>query len=201
MERFFDIAFEAHALGHQRRRGSFESYEQARAQPAPDGLGEPEIEFLTRRDSLYLASVGANGWPYVQHRGGPPGFVRVVDPTHLAWADRSGNRQFVTAGHLDHDDRVAIIAVDYPGRRRLKLVGHARFAPDPEPALLEALDIDGRLEGLVSVEVVAFDWNCPKYITPRFTFDEVRAVIEPLQQRIDELQAALAHHQQAEPRR
>lgn len=199
MQRFFDIAFEPHALAHQRRRGSYDSYERARAQPAPEGLGAPEIAFLSERDSFYLASVGANGWPYVQHRGGPPGFVRVVDPTHLAWADRSGNRQFVTAGHVDHDDRVAIIAVDYPNRQRLKLLGHARFTPEPEPELLDRLGIDGRLEGLVTVEVVAFDWNCPKYITPRFTAEEVRAAIEPLQQRIDELQAALAEHQQTQP--
>jgi hypothetical protein len=193
MERFFDLVFDTDTLGHQRRRGSHDRYEAARRQPAPAGLGDGEIEFLARRDSFYLASVGANGWPYVQHRGGPAGFVRVVDPTHLAWAERSGNRQYVTAGHVDHDDRVAIIAVDYPNQQRLKLLGHARFDPEPGADLLERLGIEGRLEGLVTVEVAAFDWNCPKYITPRFTADEVRAAVEPLHQRIQELEAALAH--------
>ena len=177
MERFFDLVFDPDTLGHQRRRGSHDRYEAARALPPPAGLGEGEIEFLARRDSFYLASVGANGWPYVQHRGGPAGFVRVVDPTHLAWAERSGNRQYVTAGHVDHDDRVAIIAVDYPHRQRLKLLGHARFDPEPGADLLERLGIEGRLEGLVTVEVAAFDWNCPKYITPRFTVEEVRAAV------------------------
>lgn len=192
MERFFDLVFDADTLGHQRRRGSHDRYEAARTLPPPAGLGDGEIDFLSRRDSFYLASVGANGWPYVQHRGGPAGFVRVVDPTHLAWAERSGNRQYVTAGHVDHDDRVAIIAVDYPNRQRLKLLGHARFDPEPGADLLERLGIEGRLEGLVTVEVAAFDWNCPKYITPRYTVDEVRAAVEPLHRRIQELEAALA---------
>ena len=196
MQRFFDLAFDADALRHQRRRGSHQHYAAARALPAPDGLGEAEIEFLSHRDSFYLATVASNGWPYVQHRGGPPGFVKVIDPTHLAWAERSGNRQYVTAGHVDHDDRVAIIAVDYPHRQRLKLLGHARFEPDPGPDLLGRLRIDGRLEGLITVEVAAYDWNCPKYITPRFTTDEVRSVTEPLQQRIQQLEAALAERRQ-----
>ncbi|HET8618806.1 MAG TPA: pyridoxamine 5'-phosphate oxidase family protein [Acidimicrobiales bacterium] len=192
MERFFDLVFDADTLGHQRRRGSHDRYEAARTLPPPAGLGDGEIDFLSRRDSFYLASVGANGWPYVQHRGGPAGFVRVVDPTHLAWAERSGNRQYVTAGHVDHDDRVAIIAVDYPNQQRLKLLGRARFDPEPDAELLERLGIEGRLEGLVTVEVAAFDWNCPKYITPRYTVDEVRAAVEPLHRRIQELEAALA---------
>jgi uncharacterized protein len=191
MDRFFDLAFDEHTLRHQRRRGSHDRYQAARTLPAPDGLGDDEIDFLARRDSFYLASVGANGWPYVQHRGGPVGFVKVPDPTHLAWAERGGNRQYVTAGHVDNDDRVAIIAVDYPNRQRLKLLGHARYDPDPGLELLERLEIDGRVEALVTVQVAAYDWNCPKYITPRFTADEVRAVIEPLQQRIQQLEAEL----------
>jgi uncharacterized protein len=197
MEHFLDLTLDADALGHQRRRGSHDHYAAARARPAPDRLGEAEIEFLSRRDSFYLASVGANGWPYVQHRGGPAGFVKIIDPTHLAWAERAGNRQYITAGHIDHDQRVAIIAVDYPNRQRLKLLGHARFDPHPRADLLQQLDIDGRLEGLITVEVVAYDWNCPKYITPRFTADDVRAVIEPLQQRIQQLEAALVPNQQS----
>ncbi|HUP72933.1 MAG TPA: pyridoxamine 5'-phosphate oxidase family protein [Acidimicrobiales bacterium] len=199
MEHFLDLTVDADAEGHQRRRGSYDNYAAARAQPVPEGLGDSEIEFLSQRDSFYLASVGVNGWPYVQHRGGPSGFVKVVDPSHLAWAERSGNRQYITAGHVDHDDRVAIIAVDYPNRQRLKLLGHARFEPDPAPGLLERIGIDGRLEGLVTVEVVAYDWNCPKYITPRFTAGDIRAVIQPLQQRIQQLEAALSQVQHQPP--
>jgi predicted pyridoxine 5'-phosphate oxidase superfamily flavin-nucleotide-binding protein len=191
VEHFLDLTVDADAMHHQHRRGSYDVYAAARALPVPDGLGEAEIEFLSQRDSFYLASVGMNGWPYVQHRGGPKGFIKVIDQTHLTWAERSGNRQYITAGHIDHDDRVAIIAVDYPNRQRLKLLGHARFEPDPEPGPLNRIGIDGRLEGLVTVDVIAYDWNCPKYITPRFTIDDVRAVIEPLHQRIQQLEAAL----------
>jgi predicted pyridoxine 5'-phosphate oxidase superfamily flavin-nucleotide-binding protein len=197
VEHFLDLTLDTEARVHQRRRGSHVHYAAARARPAPDSLGEVEIEFLSRRDSFYLASVGANGWPYVQHRGGPAGFVKIVDRTRLAWAERAGNRQYITAGHIDHDERVAIIAVDYPNRQRLKLLGHARFDPHPRADLLQRLDIAGRVEGLITVEVVAYDWNCPKYITPRFTAEDTRVVIEPLQLRIQQLEAALRPHQQS----
>jgi predicted pyridoxine 5'-phosphate oxidase superfamily flavin-nucleotide-binding protein len=199
VEHFVDLTIDADPMHHQRRRGSYDLYTAPRALPVPDGLGEAEIEFLSQRDSFYLASVGINGWPYVQHRGGPNRFVKVVDKTHLAWAERSGNRQYITAGHIDHDDRVAIIAVDHPNRQRLKLLGHARFDPDPEPGLLDRIGIDGRLEGLVTVDVIAYHWNCPKYMTPRFTPDDVRAVIEPLQQRIHQLEAAPSRPQHQPP--
>jgi predicted pyridoxine 5'-phosphate oxidase superfamily flavin-nucleotide-binding protein len=192
MKHFLDIAAGEAAAQHQRRRGSLDAYARLVESAPPVGLGEAEIDFLRRRDSFYLATVTDDGWPYVQHRGGPVGFVQVLDATHLAWADRAGNRQYLTAGNLDGDDRVALIAVDYPNRTRLKVLGHARFDPDPEPAVLQRLGIDGRVEGLVTVEVVAFDWNCPKYITPRYTADEVRAATEPLRARIAELEAMVA---------
>lgn len=192
MEHFFALTFGAKEQAHQRRQGSFARYEHLRsAAPGPVGLGAAEAEFLQRRDSLYLASTGSNGWPYVQHRGGAPGFVKVTGPAQLTWAESTGNRQYITAGHLDHDDRVAIIAVDYPNRKRLKVLGHARFDPDPPPELLEQLGATGRLEGTLTVEVVAFDWNCPKFITPRFTAADMRAVTQPLRERIAELEAAL----------
>ncbi|WP_280421360.1 pyridoxamine 5'-phosphate oxidase family protein [Nocardia carnea] len=196
MEHFFALTFAAEEQAHQRRRGSFDRYEHAlSAVPGPTGLGAAEAEFLQRRDSFYIASTGSNGWPYVQHRGGPPGFVKVTGPTQLTWAESTGNRQYITAGHLDHDDRVAIIAVDYPNRKRLKVLGHAQFDPDPAPEILERLGATGRLEGVLTVEVVAFDWNCPKFITPRFTVDEMRAATEPLRERISQLEAALAAQQ------
>jgi predicted pyridoxine 5'-phosphate oxidase superfamily flavin-nucleotide-binding protein len=118
--------------------------------------------------------------------------VRVIDPTHIAWADRAGNRQFVTAGNLDGDGRVAIIAMDYPNRRRLKIYGRATFDAEPDPARVASIGIDGRMEALVTVEVVAFDWNCPKYITPRYTAEQVREAAEPLHRRIRELEQELA---------
>jgi uncharacterized protein len=191
MENYLDLAVGADAMKHQQRRGSRDAYREMAETPAPVGLGVDEAEFLTARDSFYIASVGEGGWPYVQHRGGPPGFIRLIDATHVAWAERSGNRQFISAGNFDHDDRVSIIAVDYPNRQRLKLYGHARFDPTPTADELTALGVDGRIEGVMNVEVVAFAWNCPKYITPRYTADEVRAVVETLQQRIVELEQQL----------
>lgn len=187
-QRFIDVAAGNDALQHQRRRGSFDEYDEARSRPVAPGLGPDEIEFLTERDSFYLASIGERGWPYVQHRGGPVGFIRVVDATHIAWADRPGNRQYLSAGNIDFDDRVAMIAVDYPNRRRLKLLGHARFDVAPDEATLEALGIEGRMEALVVVEIEAFAWNCPKFIQPRFTTTEVETAVEPLRRRIRELE-------------
>ncbi|MGY1945147.1 pyridoxamine 5'-phosphate oxidase family protein [Nocardia asiatica] len=196
MEHFFALTFGPDEQAHQRRQGSYGRYERAlSAAPMLEGMGAAEAEFLTRRDSFYLASVGRNGWPYVQHRGGPAGFVKVLGPTRLAWAERTGNRQYITAGHLDNDDRVAMIAMDYPNRKRLKILGHARFDPDPDPEMLDREGIDGKLEGLMTVEVTAFDWNCPKLITPRFTADEVRDLTEPLRERIRQLERQLAAQQ------
>lgn len=192
MQTFGAIAFSESVERHQRRRGSLDAYRQEGDRPAPEGLGPDEIEFLAERDSFYLASVGEAGWPYVQHRGGPAGFLRVEDPTRLAWADRLGNRQFVTAGNLDDDDRISLIAVDYPSRQRLKVFGHARWDATPSPERLAALGITGRIEGLVSVEVVAFDWNCPKHITPRYTEAQVAAFTAHLTSRIAELEQQLA---------
>jgi uncharacterized protein len=191
MEPYHDIAFGPHSIEHQERRGSRDAYAAA-GTVAPTQLGPEEIAFLTERDSFYLASIGANGWPYVQHKGGPSGFVHVTGPSRLQWAERPGNRQYVTMGNLDGDDRVSIIAVDYPNRRRMKLFGHARFDSGPSEAQLDALGVTSRAEGVVTVDVVAFDWNCPKFIVPRYTEDEVRAVVEPLRRRIEELEAALA---------
>jgi len=191
MDHFGTIAFGTQSREHQGRRGSLDGYLDLTAGPAPTGLGPHEIEFLRERDSFYLASVGEAGWPYVQHRGGPAGFIKVVDETRIAWADRPGNRQFVSAGNLDADGRVAIIAVDYPNKRRIKLLGRASFDPQPDATTLASLGIDGRIEGLVTVEVVAFDWNCPKHLTPRFTIEEVRAGVEPLTKRIEDLESEL----------
>jgi len=188
MENYMNIAVGESSAKHQERRGSRQGYQEMSEGPAPAGLGPDEIAFLSERDSIYIASAGEDGWPYVQHRGGPPGFIRVIDATHLAWAERSGNRQFLSAGNLDHDERISIIAVDYPNRQRIKLYGRAHFNPSPTADELASLGFDGRAEGVMNVEVVAYSWNCPKYITPRFTADQVRAVVEPLQARIEELE-------------
>jgi hypothetical protein len=166
--------------------------------PGPDALGEAEAAFIGRRDSFYLASVNEDGWPYIQHRGGPRGFLKVIDAHTLGFADLSGNRQLLTTGHVAGNDRVALFLMDYPRRERLKISGHAAVIPAKDnPTLAAWLAPEGvavrQVERLFQIRVTGFDWNCPKYITPRFTPEEIeQAVAAPLQRRIRELEAALA---------
>lgn len=197
MQRFSDIAFTPEVEALQQLRGSLDHYRQAAATwGPPDALGEAETAFLAERQSIFVSSVGASGWPYVQHRGGRPGFIGVLGPNTIGWLERPGNQQFVTAGNLATSDRVAIIAVDYANRQRLKLFGHARFVREPDDESIEALGSPGRAEGAVVIDVVAFDWNCPKYIPQLFDVEQVRAVTDPLRARIDHLERELAELQQ-----
>lgn len=161
------------------------------ASSSPDLLTSVEEEFIAARDSFYMASVTETGWPYVQHRGGPAGFLRVLAPDVIGFADVRGNRQMLTTGNVSANDRVALILVDYPQRSRLKIIGHASIVPAAEdPALAASLQVSGMApaERLVKIKVVAFDWNCPKYITPRYTLAEIEAAMAPLRERIKELE-------------
>jgi predicted pyridoxine 5'-phosphate oxidase superfamily flavin-nucleotide-binding protein len=163
--------------------------------PAPDRLGVDEREFIQARDSFYMASVTETNWPYVQHRGGPVGFLRVLGENTLGFADVRGNRQLLSTGYLTANDRVALFLMDYPQRSRLKILGHARvLAAGEDPQLAAQLTVRGGspAERLFLIDVVAFDWNCPKYITPRYTQDEIQALVAPLQGRIAELESKLA---------
>jgi predicted pyridoxine 5'-phosphate oxidase superfamily flavin-nucleotide-binding protein len=164
-------------------------------QPESDPLTEEEKAFIEARDSFYMATVSENGWPYMQHRGGQTGFLRVVSPNQLAFADYKGNRQMLSTGNLAANHRVALFLMDYPRRERLKILGHARVEdarqhPDLVAQIAEP-EVRGIVERVVLIEVVSFDWNCPKYITPRFTAAEVEEAVAPLHQRIAELEAQL----------
>ena len=163
--------------------------------PERDALTEDEVSFITSRDSFYMATVTENGWPYVQHRGGQPGFLRVTGPNTLAFADYTGNRQMLSTGNLAASDRVALFLMDYPQRTRLKILGYARVEDAREhPDLVRDLTEPNErplVERLFLIEVVGYDWNCPKYITPRFTAHEVEKYVAPLRQRIAELEAQL----------
>ena len=165
---------------------------------ASDPLGEDERGFIATRDSFYMATVSESGWPYIQHRGGRPGFLRVLGPTSLAFADYKGNRQMLSTGNLATQDRVSLFLMDYPQRTRLKILGHARVVDVREhPELVEQLaePVDRRLvERLFLIDVVSFDWNCPKYITPRYTADEVAEAVAPLRACIGALEAQLNSH-------
>ena len=150
------------------------------ARPGGDALGEDERAFIAARDSFYLATTSASGWPYIQHRGGPPGFLRVLSPRQLGFADLRGNRQLVSTGNVEGDRRAALFLMDYPGRARLKLLGHARTVEaSADPALADRLAPTPRLrqqvERVFLLDLVAYDWNCPAYITPRYTEAEIRA--------------------------
>jgi predicted pyridoxine 5'-phosphate oxidase superfamily flavin-nucleotide-binding protein len=160
-----------------------------------DPLGPREAQFIAARDSFYMATVGESGWPYVQHRGGARGFLRVLGPSTLAFADYGGNRQLLSTGNLAHDDRVALFLMDYRNQRRLKLLGHARVESAAEnAALVEQLadpEMRPLVERVIVIDVIAFDWNCPQHITPRYTADEVRDLVGHLTHRIAELERAL----------
>ena len=136
-------------------------------------LSANELEFIAQRDSFYMASCNEQGWPYVQFRGGPVGFLKALDNSTLGYADFRGNKQYISTGNLVHNDRAALFFMDYANQRRLKLMAHTRFAaPEEAPELLKLLeeaDYPARIERLVLFDVAAFDWNCPQHITPRFS--------------------------------
>jgi predicted pyridoxine 5'-phosphate oxidase superfamily flavin-nucleotide-binding protein len=195
--RFSEIAFTPAVKAMQERMGSRGAYARREAGPEPVGhrMTEAEAAFLGERDSFYMATVGETGWPYIQHRGGPKGFVRVLDGGTIGFADLRGNRQYVTVGNLAGDDRVSLFFMDYPNRRRLKLFGRARIVGPDEispPSRLSTTNDRGRVERGILIGVEGFDWNCPQHITERYALDEVRALTETLTARIAGLEAELA---------
>ena len=163
--------------------------------PERDPLTQDEAEFIAARDSFYLGSISETGWPYIQHRGGPKGFLRVVNETTLAFADYKGNRQLLTTGNVSVNDRVALFLMDYQNRARLKILGHARVEDArAHPELVAQLadpTMQQAVERLVFIDVVSFDWNCPKYITPRYSIEEVEELAGSLRTRIAELESEL----------
>lgn len=161
-----------------------------------DELTESEEAFIAERDSFYLATITETGWPYLQHRGGPAGFLRVIGGRQLALGDYGGNRQMISTGSISQTDRVSLFLMDYPRRARLKIMGHARVLDAREhPDLVEQTappsGHSANVERIFLIDVVSYDWNCPKFITPRFTAAEVKTVVAPLQNRISELENQL----------
>jgi predicted pyridoxine 5'-phosphate oxidase superfamily flavin-nucleotide-binding protein len=158
-----------------------------------DPLDDSVRDYLAGRDGFYLSSVGETGWPYVQFRGGAPGFLKVLDDHTLGWADLRGNLQLVSTGNVLGDDRVSLIVMDYAHRRRLKVFGRARVVdPQDDPALADRLrpaPEEGTVERLVVVDVEAYDWNCPQHITPRWTAAELAPRLAELRDRLAELEA------------
>ena len=193
--RYSEIVFTPSVRRIQEAKGSRRAY--ARFEGGPDSnaeLGEDEMQFIASRDSFYIASTGETGWPYVQHRGGPAGFLKVLDSRSIGFSDFRGNRQFVSFGNIAADDRVALILMDYPHRARLKLLGHARTIAAEEADLLARLRTPthrSRPEGGMFIRVAAFDWNCPQYITPRYTEEEMGGHVSDLKARIADLEGQI----------
>jgi predicted pyridoxine 5'-phosphate oxidase superfamily flavin-nucleotide-binding protein len=177
----------------QEKYGSRRAYARMEpGEPAADRLGPDESAFIADRDSFYMSSVGETGWPYIQHRGGPKGFLKVIDGQTIAFADFRGNKQYISTGNLETDNRVAIIMVDYPRQGRLKILGRVEiFEGDAGREWIDRLREPGYkavIERVYVIRVEAFDWNCPQHITPRFTEDEIREALAPFEQRLEELE-------------
>ena len=181
--RYTDITFTDSVRNVQSRYGTRHNAEKVEHWDVDDGhFSEREAQFIAARDSFYLASVGEDGWPYVQFRGGPPGFLKVLSDDRLGYADFRGNLQYISTGNIAHDDRVALFLMDYPNKRRLKIMARARVveaADDPD--LMEQLVVPGyraRVERGVVFTLEAYDWNCSQHITPRYSEVELRAMAE-----------------------
>ncbi|MEX0404395.1 pyridoxamine 5'-phosphate oxidase family protein [Aquibium sp. LZ166] len=187
---FLDIATTPSVRAEQQAAGSDRVYRDYRADRTFDRFTADEVAFIAARDSFYMATASETGWPYVQHRGGPRGFLRVVDDRTLAFADYRGNRQYISAGNLAADARAALILVDYPARARLKIYAYVETVPiDGDLAALVAEpDCKARPERVFVLRLAAFDWNCPRHITPRFAQTEIAAAMTPLRDRIASLE-------------
>ncbi|MFN3258996.1 MAG: pyridoxamine 5'-phosphate oxidase family protein [Pikeienuella sp.] len=191
---FYEIGFTPSVLAAQEREGSRAAYAGQLAPEADprDRLGPEEAAFIAARDGCYQASVSETGWPYVQFRGGPKGFIRALDERTVGYADYRGNRQFLSLGNLTADGRVSLFFMDYPNRARLKLFGRARIVDRVEdPALVARLHAGGKgkPERAVLIDVAGFDWNCPQHIPQRFTAEELQPVLGEMQARIARLEA------------
>lgn len=190
---FLTIATTPSVLAAQTANGSAGLYDRSGGRRPSDRFGAAEAEFIADRDSFYMASVSESGWPYVQHRGGPRGFLKLLDETTLAFADFRGNRQYISVGNVAANDRVAIILLDYARRRRLKLYARIEaldVATNAElAAAFEQPGYRAVVERVFVLHLEAFDWNCPQHITPRFTAAEIAEATEPVNARLAELEA------------
>ena len=190
---FLDIAITPSVRAVQKEMGSDRLFADFKGNRESNRLTEDEALFIADRDSFYMASVSETGWPYVQHRGGPRGFLKVIDDKTLAFADYRGNRQYISAGNLAANDRACLFLVDYPRRARLKIYAHVEtLALDADPALTgQVIDAayKAKPERIVRFRLRNFDWNCHQHITPRFTEQEIAQAIQPLREHLDRLEA------------
>ena len=190
---FLDLAATASVKEAQRENGSADYWACFHGERTFDRFTENEAAFIAARDSFYMGTVSESGWPYVQHRGGPAGFIRMLDGKTLAVADFRGNRQYITVGNLAAGGRASLMLMDYANRRRLKIFAHVEvktLADNPELAAAVATPgYKAKPERVLLFHLDAFDWNCPQHITPRFTEAEIDAALAPVRARMMELEA------------
>ena len=197
-QHFYELAFTPAVKAEQEKHGSARQYDRMEQNPEfRNELGPEEQHFLALRDSFYMASVSETGWPYVQYRGGPPGFIKALNSKLIGFADLRGNKQYISLGNLEHHNRVALFFMDYPNQTRLKILGHAEIhEQDTESvaliAKLHTAEPGAVVERAILIHVEGFDWNCPQHITPRYTAAEIESAVAPLHRRIAELEAELA---------
>ena len=193
---FLDIAATPSVRAAQAAMGADRIWQDYKGDSSLDRFTADEAAFIADRDSFYMATVSETGWPYVQHRGGPRGFLKLLDARTLAFAHYRGNRQYISTGNLAANDRVCLFLMDYPRRARLKIYAQVEtLALDADPALTALVavpDYKARLERIFRLRLHAFDWNCSQHITPRFTEQEVAEAIRPLRDRLARLELLLA---------
>ncbi|HWS60193.1 MAG TPA: pyridoxamine 5'-phosphate oxidase family protein [Flavobacterium sp.] len=189
---FAEIAFSDAAKELQEQHGSRKGYERMEKFSIIDGLSENEKRFIEDRDSFYLASIGEKNFPYIQHRGGPKGFVKVIDKDTIGFIDFSGNKQYISVGNFATNNNVAIIMMDYPAKARLKILAKAEIIElKDNPELLSELDLGDypyRPERMMLFHIEAYDWNCPQHIIPRFTIDQIEKALMPKLIKIEQLE-------------
>jgi predicted pyridoxine 5'-phosphate oxidase superfamily flavin-nucleotide-binding protein len=190
---FLDVAITPSVRAVQARMGADRVWQDFKGHREFDRFTEDEAAFIADRDSFYMATVSETGWPYVQHRGGPRGFLKLVDDHTLAFADYRGNRQYISTGNLAADDRACLFLMDYPHRARLKIYAHVEaLTLDDDPhltALVTMPDYKAKLERIFRLHLKTFDWNCQQHITPRFTEHEIAEAVRPLRDRLVQLES------------
>ena len=194
MDNYAQHMFTEAVQAEQDALGMRERFQKTYRNRFTNGLDEDTKAFIETRTSFYMATVSETGWPYVQHRGGPIGFLKVKGDDTLAFADYTGNKQLISKGNLINNDRVSLFLMDYPRRARLKMIGHAKIiSADDDPKLAARLRVTDQdpIERLMTIRITAFDWNCPKYIEPRYTEAEIQQMIGPRLQELTEENAGL----------
>lgn len=192
---YAELAFTSAVKLMQKKMGSRANYARMEKYSYFDGLTINEIQFIAQRDSFYLASIGENNFPYIQHRGGSKGFLKVLNPNQIGFIDFIGNKQYITIGNMTTNNNIALIMVDYPSRTRLKIFAKARIVElNENPELYNLLDLSEykfRPERMIVMDIEAYDWNCPQHITPRYTIEEINDVFLSQREYVQKLEEEL----------